>query len=153
MHAAIQVIRTGRKRKPGCRHPNGDLVGTPKRADHFWHSWWETLIYDAMGLYVIEAGPATKIGISTRPPARVRELQIAQPNQVRLIETFWMRNSDAIRAERVLHYELRQAGFHAQGEWFYLSSEAAIEFVQSELLRLGLWFEPQSKTEKQRKAA
>jgi hypothetical protein len=146
-------MRAGRKRKTGERYPNGDLVNQPKPQDHFWHAWWETLIYDAMGLYVIEAGPAIKIGISTRPPARARELQVAQHNQVRLIETFWMRHVDALAAERALHYALRQAGFGAQGEWFYLSPEAAVEFVQRELARLGLWFQPQSKTEQQRKAA
>jgi hypothetical protein len=132
------VIRVGRKRKSGKRRPDGHLVERPREQDHYWHCYWETLLHEAIGLYVVEAGPAIKIGVSTAPPRRTRDIQVSQHNPARLMETFWMGRADGFKAEKALHDALRRAGFHAHGEWFYLAPDTAIEFVKKELSSLGL---------------
>lgn len=131
------IVKTGRKRKAGRRKPCGRLSQANEH-DLRSHCYWETVLGDALGLYVMEAGPAVKIGVSTRPAGRLRSIQTGQAYPTKLVETFWMREADATAAESMLHESLRRRGMHAHGEWFFMSATDAVDFVDRELSRRSL---------------
>jgi hypothetical protein len=125
----------GRKRKNTKREPNG-------RAQREQRYTAADALYPALGecmaIYVVEAGPATKIGISTSPRERSAHLQTGQYNETRLRRFIWLRAQDCRTLERAVHADLKKRGMHAHGEWFYISPENAIDFVERKLIALGM---------------
>lgn len=82
-------------------------------------------------VYVISAGPKIqKIGVSSDPMGRLRELQISCPFRLRLISAFEVKDlPTAFRLEEQVHLELQE--FNTSGEWFSVTPEEATTAVES----------------------
>lgn len=82
-------------------------------------------------IYVISQGRdgPVKIGYAERPEARLRNLQVGNPNELRLVQThLCSRRQVALEIESGLHDVL--GNNRIQGEWFNLSAEDAGGYVQ-----------------------
>ena len=80
-------------------------------------------------LYIIQADKYIKIGISTRPNHRIKDLQIACPIKLKLRWTKDIpKNMKDIIVESECHKALRE--FHARGEWFECSTQEAIDVCE-----------------------
>lgn len=80
-------------------------------------------------VYVMQWQNKVKIGISRDPSARLRQLQLANPGEVRLIHTrVFSTRPGAIKVERSLHK--RFADHRLLGEWFSIPAERAIKWVE-----------------------
>jgi hypothetical protein len=65
-------------------------------------------------LYIISGGINIKIGISKHPQKRLKRLQTAHPDKLKII--FIIETDNARKIERYLHKILWQC--HLKGEWF-----------------------------------
>ncbi|MGX7706288.1 GIY-YIG nuclease family protein [Methylobacterium sp. Gmos1] len=75
-------------------------------------------------LYVIADGAgAHKVGLSTSPQKRLRQLQTASPKRLSLVRTSEEPEADAGAIEAYAHWLLREA--QEDGEWFSVTEEAA----------------------------
>lgn len=73
-----------------------------------------------------ETGSPIKIGFSNRPRARLGDLQISSPEQLRFHRVFWLATkADAIKLESECHKFLIEMGCHVRGEWFDLDAVLA----------------------------
>lgn len=90
-------------------------------------------------IYVTEAGALSKIGISTNPQARARDIQVGNGQIVRLAWYRWMNGNDARRLEHAVHKAHRGSTIHAHGEWYYLSTDSAIDLVVSTIDKMNLY--------------
>lgn len=80
-------------------------------------------------VYVMQWQDKIKIGISRDPSKRLRQLQLANPGEVRLLHTkVFSTRPSAIKIERSLHK--RFADHRLLGEWFGISSERAIKWLE-----------------------
>jgi hypothetical protein len=68
-------------------------------------------------VYFIQAGNRIKIGFSTRPLDRLKDLQTSHPSELEIIGTL----PGTMATEAALHERFRQ--FRTRGEWFIASSE------------------------------
>lgn len=83
-------------------------------------------------VYVIgsEFGPPLKIGFSRKPAARLWDLRIASPTELKLYLVCWLARKDqAIALERRCHQILRESGRHLRGEWFNLMPTEAAKVI------------------------
>ncbi len=71
-----------------------------------------------------------KIGLSTNPVARIKDLQVSQPFEVRVAACFMV--GDMRREEALLHE--RFASQRVRGEWFRLSGDDLDEVAERALL-------------------
>lgn len=89
-------------------------------------------------VYVAHANGLTKVGMSDRPRLRLTELRCAS-KAPGLRFAFIGRCADrdtALFLERGTHYELRR--HHERGDWFSVSTDAAIEAIKRVAASLGL---------------
>lgn len=70
-------------------------------------------------LYLMRCGPYVKIGVSTQPDKRLREVGVGAPDQVTLLGAW--RHDQAWRIEETLHRKFAAA--RTQGEWFVLNDD------------------------------
>jgi hypothetical protein len=88
-------------------------------------------------VYVFEAGPAVKVGISRDPVGRLRLIQTSQD---RLVTAYWAVRLDskhAVQVEREVHKRLSVLAAHAQGEWYYISPAHAVDAIKAIIKKLG----------------
>jgi hypothetical protein len=120
-------VRAGRKRKLGPR-TEGRLCRFPaaKRA-----AFLAPIFGEARAIYIIQIGTdAVKIGISTDPSVRIKELQVGHEKSLRAVWVAWMREPDAVHAEKVIHRKLKATVNHARGECYFMATDTAIAAVQ-----------------------
>jgi hypothetical protein len=87
---------------------------------------------DATVVYVMFAGEAVKVGITSSPNNRLKQVQTGNHNQVVYFSQFWFFSEyDASRVESAVHDELTSHGCHLNGEWFSVMPESARETVLS----------------------
>ena len=67
-------------------------------------------------IYLIQCGEYVKIGIATDPHKRIQELQIGNPQTLRLLHV--LLSLDAAADERLLHSRL--SDYYVRGEWYQL---------------------------------
>jgi hypothetical protein len=81
-------------------------------------------------VYLISDGTFTKVGYSTNPHARVKQLQTAHPNPLKIVALF-----EAERDMEVLLHEELEA-YHVRGEWYRLDEDAhtRIHRIMEEML-------------------
>jgi hypothetical protein len=74
-------------------------------------------------LYVLHAGRGArfKIGISAKPPERVRHLQTGSAEKLEIV---WSGEIDDVAAEKLAHNAMQQR--HCHGEWFDLGQNAEV---------------------------
>lgn len=86
-------------------------------------------------VYVIgSAGQPIKIGIATRPEARLKVLQTGFPHKLRIYAQFPAHGVLAYRAEQECHRRL--AAFRLNGEWFDYDPYNAADLVKLVLAEL-----------------
>ncbi|BEV44784.1 GIY-YIG nuclease family protein [Afipia carboxidovorans] len=96
-------------------------------------------MFEPTSIYVMDAAPLVKIGISTDPHKRVRFLQTSNGQVVRLYWYRWMDGPDARKLEHLIHQENKAKAIHAHGEWYYLNPAQAVDLVTSKLREVGLY--------------
>ena len=87
-------------------------------------------------VYVIEAFPSLKIGISRDPAKRARQLQVGQDREVCVFWAIRLAASDAQKVETEVHRRLGSRNIHMRGEWYAFSpmeARAEIERVIGDL--------------------
>lgn len=78
-------------------------------------------------IYVISAGPTDhKIGIANDPRSRLLQLQVGNPNLLRIVFTIQL--IDAARVEGEVHTALRNTWI--RGEWFLVSADKAVSTIR-----------------------
>lgn len=85
---------------------------------------------DGRCVYFIEAGEHLKIGVAKNPHKRIRDLQVANPEPLRLVAVMSPSEHDAVTMERHIHFVLSQ--YRVGGEWFKVPARDAME-------KLGQW--------------
>lgn len=68
-------------------------------------------------IYIIRCGDAVKIGFSDNPFNRIKELQVGNPERLKIIAMF----PGSMRLERNIHARLKQ--YRINGEWFRWTPE------------------------------
>jgi hypothetical protein len=81
------------------------------------------LKYDFTYLYLMEAGPFVKVGMSRKPDNRVRELRTGASHRIELREQFKLPKPGARTKEAACHRLLKP--FRSSGEWFKVRLEVA----------------------------
>jgi hypothetical protein len=81
----------------------------------------------AGGVYFVRSGELVKIGCARNVQRRINELQCASPEELILIASFDTGNRYI--AETIAHK--RFAEYHVRGEWFRLTDEQVLEFVNA----------------------
>lgn len=90
-------------------------------------------------VYVVVAGDAIKVGVSTNPWSRACEMQTACPHKLRVFHAFRFPYRDqAFRYER--HFHECHPDRRIQGEWFNLGPLYAVEFL-ADAIDQELWCE------------
>ncbi len=82
-------------------------------------------------VYVIESAEGVrgvKIGVARNPKSRLRDLQVARPDLLRVAGVVVPSAGTALAVEQAAHAVA--ARYRLQGEWFDLSAEAALEAVR-----------------------
>lgn len=77
-------------------------------------------------LYVMRCGPYVKIGVSSDPERRLREVGVGAPDRVMLLGAW--RHECAWKIEQSLHARFETS--RTQGEWFVLKDEAVKLLIQ-----------------------
>lgn len=143
-------LRPGRKRKSGDRYPCGKLRRDPP-APPIPAVKDEPRTYTVLGakppkklaIYVVRCGSAVKIGFSRNPGQRLSDLQTSQPDRIELRWWAWLPPKLAPKIERAVHKELKAAGMHLSGEWFFVKTPTAIAVVLRVAKEFGCVFEGQ----------
>jgi predicted GIY-YIG superfamily endonuclease len=87
-----------------------------------------------MFVYVIASGPNTvKIGYSSDPQRRLKELQTGHERKLTLVHKETVTESEAPYIEKIVHVANRHKCLH--GEWFNLTHEQAIHEIQFAIIR------------------
>lgn len=76
-------------------------------------------------VYLIEAGEYLKVGVALNPHKRIRDLQVANPEPLRLVAVMEPSTHDAATMERHIHFVLSE--YRVGGEWFKITPKAALE--------------------------
>jgi hypothetical protein len=131
----IQIM-VGRPRKKGYRAPSGrfsraDEEPPMRRLDG--------AMFEPTAIYVMDAPPLVKIGISINPHKRIRGLQTSNGQIVRLYWYRWMHGPDAKFLEQTIHRESKNTVGHAHGEWYYFSPAKAVDLILNNLRKLELY--------------
>ncbi len=129
-------IMVGRPRKIGKRERNGRIARTGATADQI--RWMDGFLDEPTVIYVMDAPPMVKVGVSKDPGNRIKKVQTGNGQIVRLYWYRWMHGSDAKKLEFEFHREYRGGVGHAYGEWYYLSPAAAVDRVTRKMRQLGL---------------
>lgn len=130
-------IMVGRTRKIGKRERNGRVSRSLNKADQV--RFMEGFISDPTVVYVMEAPPLVKVGITKEPRGRVKQLQTGNGQIVRMYWYRWMDGADARKLELEFHREHKGGVGHAHGEWYYLSPAGAVDRVTQKIRQLGLF--------------
>ena len=77
-------------------------------------------------VYCIKSGPYVKIGISRRPYARMRQLQMATPYELEMKYLFYCEYARDFEYD--MHNELDHLRF--RNEWFYYDRQAVRELFE-----------------------
>ncbi len=89
-------------------------------------------IETATFVYVMGWDDKIKIGISRDPERRRRQLQLANPGEVRILhQREFSTRPSAMRVERALHN--RYAAHRLLGEWFDLPAKRAIKAIDAQV--------------------
>lgn len=88
------------------------------------------VMVDPTAIYVMEAAPLVKVGISNLPQQRVRGIQTANGQIVRIYWYRWLHGYHAKQLEWEFHKINRGKPHHANGEWYYLTPESAIAEIK-----------------------
>jgi len=78
-------------------------------------------------VYIMQCGKYYKIGISTSPKRRVKDLQTANPQEIVLIATKEVRQGNDYMMEHKLHVELEE--YRVRGEWFMVKKSKMDEII------------------------
>ena len=72
-------------------------------------------------IYLITDDAALKIGISSNPDKRLKDLQVSNPKQLTLLsKTMFATRGKATLSEKILHKKCNR--FNLSGEWFSLEA-------------------------------
>lgn len=131
-------IWVGRKRKPNIYRT---ACGREVRPEKFNKTagYLDALVLDPTAIYVMESGSMAKIGRSCNPQERSNGIQTGNGQHVRLVWHRWLSKADAIALETKIHRDHRGTDVHSMGEWYYLSTPAAIDLVERYIRQMGLW--------------
>jgi hypothetical protein len=89
---------------------------------------------DGCAVYVIQSRNGIKIGNSTHPESRLKQLQTSQATDLKLIDTVWFDSKkSAAYVEKEVHQVLRRS--RMRGEWFNITSTEAISTIEDVILR------------------
>lgn len=90
--------------------------------------------------------PPIKIGFSRKPRARLHELQIGSPEELRFHLVCWLSTTEnATQLEATCHRFLKERGCHVRGEWFDLDPKGARLAVDAMAAHLGCQLVPHQK--------
>jgi Meiotically up-regulated gene 113 len=90
-------------------------------------------------VYVLAiSGASVKVGVSSHPAQRVKQIQVDVDRPVRVFWAVRLKRADAFRLEKQVHKRLKEVGRHAMGEWFYVAPETAVAVIQAEIKRMRL---------------
>lgn len=81
-------------------------------------------------VYVFEARDCCKVGISTNVILRRNNLEHARGETLRIAFMLKLAMKDAKKLESESHWYLKTTGCHMRGEWYRLSSEAAVAAIE-----------------------
>jgi hypothetical protein len=89
-------------------------------------------------VYVICADDtAVKIGLSTYPEGRVKQIQTGQDKTVRVYWAVLLLKSEAREIEKRVHRLLANTAGKASGEWYYIHPNSAVSVIQSVIKESG----------------
>lgn len=80
-------------------------------------------------LYIIYNGRHYKIGVSSNPNRRLKQLQTASATPLRLIKTYPVESKLVKKLEQQLHKMFWQSRTRHKGEWFNLT-EAHLDCIE-----------------------
>jgi hypothetical protein len=130
-------IMVGRTRKIGKRERNGRISRAETKVDHV--RFMEGFIADPTVIYVLDAPPLVKVGISKQPRGRVKQIQTGNGQIVRMYWYRWMDGKDAKKVELEFHRQYQGGVGHSHGEWYYLSPASAVDRVTQKIRQLGMF--------------
>lgn len=84
-----------------------------------------------MYVYVISCAAYHKVGMARDPLRRMREMQVGNPFEMRIIRTFEVADYMASSIEARTHTVLRE--YHVRGEWFSAPEAMVLAAVESSL--------------------
>lgn len=139
LNSALDAWRAERKNKRAARADLGPKHPAPQRApahvdpahvDPFAHLDLPAPIIGKVGAcqgvyLLVRCDGLVKIGIAVKPETRLRQLEQAQPNRLKLLRFYPAKTARAL--ERSLHSAL--SGKRVKGEWFNITPRTACEIV------------------------
>lgn len=94
---------------------------------------------DPTAIYVLEALPLVKVGISNDPSKRVKGIQTGNGQVVRVYWYRWMDGAGARKLEKMYHDQHQGSTGHSHGEWYYTPAEEVIARLEQIIRRTGLY--------------
>jgi hypothetical protein len=127
------MAMAGRKRKTGYREANG-RVSRVKEVSRYMDGFMD----DPTAIYVLEALPLIKVGVSNAPNRRLKEIQTGNGQVVRSYWYRWMDGPAAKKLERAYHDLYQGKMGHSHGEWYYTPAEEVIGRLERLMRHMGL---------------